>query len=102
MWAVKRSKRPYVGAKDKARQVMEVRVLQALRGHEHVVRLADSWEVGGRLYIQTEFCESGNLRDFLARAGFVARLDDFRIWKILLELSSVSPAQFLSPRQRPE
>ncbi|KAI7052940.1 kinase-like protein, partial [Hortaea werneckii] len=39
------------------------------------------------LYIQTEFCENGNLKDFLFNTGFKGRLDDFRIWKILVELS---------------
>jgi mitosis inhibitor protein kinase SWE1 len=47
----------------------------------------DSWENNGHLYIQTEFCEEGSLDGFLAQAGLKARLDDFRIWKILLELS---------------
>ena len=50
----------------------------------------DSWENNGRLYIQTEFCENGSLSSFLANAGNKARLDDFRVWKILLELCLVS------------
>lgn len=54
----------------------------------------DSWEEQGHLYIQTEFCEEGTLDVFLAQTGLKARLDDFRIWKILLELSVVSGTFF--------
>lgn len=89
VWAVKKSKKAYVGAKDRERKMREVRVLQALRGSEHVIDLSDHWESKGHLYIQTEFCENGNLKDFLTQTGFKGRLDDFRIWKILLEMSQV-------------
>lgn len=87
VWAVKKTKRPYAGVRDRERKLREVRILQALRGHEHIVALADSWEAKNYLYIQTEFCENGNLKDFLTQAGYKGRLDDFRIWKILLEMS---------------
>jgi len=87
VWAVKKSRRPYTGNKDRQRKRREVQVLQALRGHEHVVQLVDHWEFKNHLYIQAEFCENGNLKDFLTTTGYKGRLDDFRIWKILLELS---------------
>lgn len=87
VWAVKKTKRPYAGVRDRERKLREVHILQALRGHEHIVALADSWEAKNYLYIQTEFCENGNLKDFLTQTGYKGRLDDFRIWKILLEMS---------------
>ena len=90
VWAIKKTKKPYIGQRDRERKLREVEILTALRGHEHIVDLFDSWESKNHLYIQTEFCENGNLRDFLNQAGFKGRLDDFRIWKILLELSQVS------------
>lgn len=89
VWAVKKSKKPYLGVKDRDNKMREVHVLQALRGNEHILDLCDSWESKNHLYIQTEFCENGNLKDFLTQTGFKGRLDDFRIWKILLELSQV-------------
>jgi mitosis inhibitor protein kinase SWE1 len=89
VWAVKKSKKPYLGVKDRENKMREVEVLQALRGNEHILDLCDSWESKNHLYIQTEFCENGNLKDFLTQTGFKGRLDDFRIWKILLELSQV-------------
>ncbi|KAF2455302.1 hypothetical protein BDY21DRAFT_307421 [Lineolata rhizophorae] len=87
VWAVKKNKRPYVGMKDRQKKLREVAILRALRGNNNIVTYTDSWESNNYLYIQTEFCENGNLKDFLAHAGFKARLDDFRIWKILLELT---------------
>ncbi|KAJ6083762.1 hypothetical protein N7467_007897 [Penicillium canescens] len=87
VWAVKKSKQPYLGLKDRERRIREVDVLKTLTNCDHVVSFMDSWENNGHLYIQTEFCEEGSLDGFLAQAGLKARLDDFRIWKILLELS---------------
>ncbi|KAJ5896596.1 uncharacterized protein N7473_005995 [Penicillium subrubescens] len=87
VWAVKKSKQPYTGLKDRERRIREVDILKALVSSDHVVNFLDSWEVKGHLYIQTEFCEEGSLDVFLARAGLKARVDDFRIWKILLELA---------------
>jgi mitosis inhibitor protein kinase SWE1 len=87
VWAVKKSRKPYTGMRDRQRKMQEVEHLRALQGHEHIVELVDEWEFKNHLYIQMAFCENGNLKDFLLEAGFKGRLDDFRIWKILLELS---------------
>lgn len=88
--AVKKSKHPYTGVKDRQRRIHEVDVLKSLKDSDHIISFMDSWEEKNHLYIQTEFCEEGSLDMFLAQAGLKARLDDFRIWKILLELSLVS------------
>ncbi|KAF2108619.1 hypothetical protein BDV96DRAFT_652560 [Lophiotrema nucula] len=88
VFAVKKTKKPYTGPQDQAKKLREVEILSVLRGHEHVLRLEGHWEHKQHLYIQTEYCENGNLMDFLQQAGEKSRLDDFRIWKILLELTS--------------
>ncbi|CBF70777.1 conserved hypothetical protein [Aspergillus nidulans FGSC A4] len=88
VWAVKKSKQPYSGLKDRERRIREVDALKALTNYDHIISFADSWEDNGHLYIQTEYCEEGSLDVFLAQVGLKARLDDFRIWKILLELST--------------
>ena len=64
-------------------------MLKTLGHSDHIIAFVDSWEEQSHLYIQTEFCEEGTLDIFLAQVGLKARLDDFRIWKILLELSLV-------------
>ena len=90
VWAVKKTRNQYIGPRDRQRKWREVETLKALGQSDHTVELIDSWEYHNRLYIQTEFCEEGSLDMFLERTGSKARLDDFRIWKILLELSLVS------------
>jgi len=95
VWVVKKSKKPYLGAGDRTRKMREVEVLYALRGNDHVLDIKTHWEANQHLYIQTEYCEGGNLRKYLDTVGFNSRLDDFRIWKILLELSMVSELNLL-------
>ncbi|OBT97479.2 hypothetical protein VE01_04393 [Pseudogymnoascus verrucosus] len=85
-FAVKKSRAPYTGNKDRQRKLQEVNVLKALGRSDHIIQLFDSWETNDHLYIQTEFCEEGTLQLFLRNVGMKGRLDDFRIWKILLEL----------------
>ena len=90
VWAVKKSRSAYIGPKDRQRKLQEVNTLKALGQSDHTVQLFDSWEDKSHLYIQTEFCEEGSLDMFLDQVGRKARLDDFRIWKVMLELSLVS------------
>jgi mitosis inhibitor protein kinase SWE1 len=89
VFAVKKSRQPYQGTRDRQRKLQEVNVLKALGHSDHVVDLIDSWEEKNHLYIQTEFCEEGSMDIFLLKNGRKGRLDDFRIWKIMLELSKV-------------
>jgi mitosis inhibitor protein kinase SWE1 len=89
VFAVKKSRVPYQGPKDRLRKLQEVNVLRALGRSDHVIHLIDSWEERNHLYIQTEYCEEGSLDLFLSDVGRKGRLDDFRIWKIMLELSQV-------------
>ncbi|KAI5290248.1 hypothetical protein KEM54_002074 [Ascosphaera aggregata] len=87
IWAVKKSKQPISGARDRERRAKEVEALRKMKGYEHLIRFEDSWEENGYLYIQTEFCEEGSLQGFLGLNGLKGRLDDFRTWKIMLELA---------------
>ncbi|KAK9782716.1 hypothetical protein AB5N19_09296 [Seiridium cardinale] len=86
VFAVKKLKLPLKGSNDRAMRMREVTALEALRGSEHVLQLTHSWEELNNLYIQTEYCEEGSLDVFLAQVGVKGKLDDFRIWKIMLEL----------------
>ena len=90
VWAVKKTRQAYIGPKDRKRKLQEVQVLKALGRSDHTVELVDNWENKDHLYIQTEYCEEGSMDLFLDQVGRKARLDDFRIWKIMLELSLVS------------
>lgn len=87
VYVVKKSKAPYGSAKLREKKRREASIMKALGRDDHIVNFVDSWEANNHLYIQTDFCEEGSLATFLEKQGRRGRLDDFRIWKILLELS---------------
>jgi len=61
--------------------------------HPNVLAYIDSWEEDECLFIRTELCESGNLARFLWEYGRVfPRLDEARVWKIIVDLSNVCHA----------
>ena len=61
--------------------------------HPNVLAYIDSWEEDEALFIRTELCESGNLARFLWEYGRVfPRLDEARVWKIIVDLSNVCHA----------
>jgi mitosis inhibitor protein kinase SWE1 len=90
VFAVKKSRHPFQGNRDREIKLREARILQALSHAEHVVHYVNDWEHQLHLYIQTEYCEEGHLKKFLYDVGFERRLDDFRIFKILQDLCLVS------------
>ncbi|KAI1824310.1 hypothetical protein F4861DRAFT_272828 [Xylaria intraflava] len=87
VFAVKKLILPIQGDKDRKLRLREVDVLRALVGYDHILQLINNWEENNNLYIQTEFCEEGNLNQFLNEVGAKGRLDDFRVWKIMLEMA---------------
>lgn len=95
-YAVKRTKNRFAGQRARQRRLEEVQILQALNRHrgeegadgcDYVISIIDSWETSGHLYIMTEFCDNGSLDIFLSELGNVSRLDEWRVWKILVEVS---------------
>lgn len=92
VFAVKKIRYHLFSVKDREAKQREVQILELLRGRPHVLQYVDSWEKQLHLYIQTEYCEEGSLSAFLGNVGSAGRLDDFRIWKILIEASMVSPS----------
>jgi mitosis inhibitor protein kinase SWE1 len=90
LYIVKKSRHQFLSQKVMQRKLREVKAMQKIGNSEHVVRLINHWEANYHLYIQLEFCEEGSLDEFLAKTGLHGRLDDFRIWKILIELTDVS------------
>ena len=87
VFIVKRSKYPHTGSKVRERKLREAKIMQDVGVNEHIVRLYDYWEAKHYLYLQLEFCEEGSLDAFLSRHGNNGRLDDFRIWKIMIEVA---------------
>ncbi|PRT55543.1 Mitosis inhibitor protein kinase wee1 [Wickerhamiella sorbophila] len=92
--AIKRTKKPFSGTRTRKVRMEEVQILQRLshpaeedEDAENVVQMLDWWEADRHLYIATEWAENGNLATFLSESGRVGRLDEWRVWKILTELS---------------
>jgi mitosis inhibitor protein kinase SWE1 len=100
VYAVKKLRHAFMGNRDRESKMREVEALKALKGSDNILQYEDSWEHRGHLYIQTEFCEEGSLEKFLCDLGHLGRMDDFRIWKILLEISQVSESQEVDPNER--
>ncbi|EEY14257.1 mitosis inhibitor protein kinase SWE1 [Verticillium alfalfae VaMs.102] len=99
IYAVKKARRAIMGPKDRENKMREVHALQALTHADHVIHYVDSWEHELHLFIQTEFCDEGTLDKFLSNVGCKGRLDDFRIWKVIhdisLGLQSIHDAGFI-------
>ncbi|KAL0956458.1 hypothetical protein HGRIS_002604 [Hohenbuehelia grisea] len=100
VYAIKKSKQ-FEGVRHRLRLHEEVDILQHLSRiatvasggmetrHPNVLGYVDSWEEDEALYIQTELCELGNLARFLWEYGRAfPRLDEARVWKILVDLSN--------------
>lgn len=87
IFVVKKTKQPYHGRRDRERKLREATILRALRDNDHIVQYVADWEVNDHLYIQTELCENGSLKNFLDLNGDKGRVDDFCIFKILLDLT---------------
>lgn len=93
-YAVKRIKTPYLGPKRRKRLFEEVELLKILQEHqqndiegkEYVINFINDWEHNGHLYIMTEFCENGSLDKFLLESGSSSRIDEWRIWKMMVEI----------------
>lgn len=71
----------------------EVDVLRHLSTREtacpSVIQFFDAWEFRDHLFIQTEYCENGNLQQFLELFGSVhGNLEEARIWKIVAEVAT--------------
>ncbi|SCV70050.1 BQ2448_1444 [Microbotryum intermedium] len=93
VYAVKRTKQPFGGPRDRIRRLEEVDILRSLSNEAQrsprLISLVDAWEQSGRLFIQTEVCPSGNLEFFLDTYGHDhEHLEEARVWKIMAEIAA--------------
>lgn len=95
--AIKRTKRPVIGSHERKTIMREVEALRLLTsiteddevedGKEYLVFFIEAWSYNNYYYIMTEFCEGGTLYDFL-QENKNYKIDEFRVWKILIEILS--------------
>lgn len=98
--AIKRTKKQIVGKLEKKAILREIDALRALTsvkdndrlnlleqdaGKDNLVYFIEAWDFNNYYYIMTEHCEGGTLFDFLEEHKNY-RIDEFRIWKILIEI----------------
>ncbi|BGP16791.1 hypothetical protein JCM10213_002185 [Rhodosporidiobolus nylandii] len=93
VYAVKKTKNPFLGPKDRVRRLEEVDILRFFSQDEyrspHLISLVDAWEQSGYLFIETELCPAGNLAYWLEEYGAAHEtLEEARVWKILAELTA--------------
>lgn len=78
------------------RVLQEIKILSEIsestlddEGKEYVLNFISSWRHETSFYIMTEYCENGTLDGFLQEqiVAKKTRLEDWRIWKIIVELS---------------
>ncbi|CAI4044278.1 hypothetical protein SUVZ_10G0230 [Saccharomyces uvarum] len=79
------------------RILLEIKILNEVtnqitldqEGKEYIIDYISSWKFQNSYYIMTELCENGNLDGFLQEQVVAKkmRLEDWRIWKIIVELS---------------
>lgn len=101
-FAIKRSKRPIIGkleVKTILREINALRTLTSVKdnetinlqeqeeGKEFLVYFIEAWEYNNYYYIMTEYCEGGTLFNFL-QENKNYKIDEFRVWKILIEILS--------------
>jgi serine/threonine protein kinase len=98
VYAVKRTKFPFSGVRDRARQLQEVRILWHVGKHPHCIQLIDAWEQQGHLYLQTELCSRGTLKDYLDVHCNNEQIEEAQIWSFFADIAMVGVI-LLSPTQ---
>lgn len=96
-FAIKRTKKQVMGKLERESIRREVEALRSLtaiddeteveEGKQHLVLFVEAWSYNNYYYIMTEFCEGGTLQAFLEEHKNY-KVDEFRVWKILIEIMS--------------
>lgn len=97
-YAIKRTKRPAIGNNEKKSILREIEALRVLgsideveteveEGKDNLVFFIEAWSYNNFYYIMTEYCEGGTLYNFLEENKNY-KIDEFRVWKILIEILS--------------
>lgn len=101
-FAIKRSKKPVLGKIERKSIMREIEALRVLtlvkenervnlqeqeEGKEYLVYFIEAWDFNNYYYIMTEYCDNGTLFEFVEENKNY-RIDEFRIWKILIEILS--------------
>lgn len=87
VFALKRTRTPFNGYRDRLRQLEEVEVLLNVGKNDYCIELIQAWEQVGHLYILTNYCDMGTLDAFMGR--FVeSNIQEELVRKIFCDVSS--------------
>ena len=62
-------------------------IMEAIPPHQHIVRFIDSFTYGTKFCIAMEYCEKGDLSDYIKRVSAPPlRMDipEWKIWRFLI------------------
>ncbi|KYQ94312.1 putative protein tyrosine kinase [Tieghemostelium lacteum] len=82
LYAIKQARHQYRGLQERERSIREVKTSTMITPHPNIVQYYSAWEQSGYLYIQTELCQNGSLKDFLETEP---NLEEELIWSFLLD-----------------
>ncbi|KAJ3039711.1 hypothetical protein HDV00_011943 [Rhizophlyctis rosea] len=88
VYAVKKTRAPFSGYKDGLHKLEEVEMLWKVGSCPHVISLISAWVQFGYLYLQMELCPNGSLHSYLEEQARTSRVEEYRIWRILAEITS--------------
>lgn len=57
----------------------------------YIMRFHDAWEEKQQLHIKTSLAECGDLASYLQSVSDSGGMDEGRVWKLVVELTTVSP-----------
>jgi serine/threonine protein kinase len=66
----------------------EMQIMSVIPPHPHVVKLIDSFNLGSKFYIVVEYCDKGDLSDYLRRTSappLVLEIPELKIWKFIIQ-----------------
>ena len=93
VYAVKKSKRQFRSKRDRARLLQEIRIYEkfAMRHNmetcENIIQYYRAWQEDGYVFIQTELCECGTVKDFTEALEVDMLLPETTLWYIINEVA---------------
>lgn len=65
LYAIKKTKKQFLGFKDGFIRMQEIEILREIGSHENIVKLELAWIQSGFMYMQLEFCSMGSLSNII-------------------------------------
>jgi mitosis inhibitor protein kinase SWE1 len=62
-----------------------MKVLKSI-SHPHIVKYIDSFNTGSKFYIIMEYCDKGDLSEYLLRTGTQYDMPEWKVWRLLIQM----------------